>query len=490
MQNSASSSSEELGYGRSRASANGGMLNGTLSPPEMEQVRGNELAIVHEEEAPPPAASTPPAKPVGLADQEPGQYWMKPTKEEIEKMNRVQRQKVTGFTVGREGVGHVTFDVPVDLTAINLDELFDNIVVLVVRSLTVYPNAAKKPPMGKGLNVPSTVSLANSWPRGKDKRTPGGDKAGPGLTKHINRLRRVEDTHFVDYNPDTGIWTFTVDHFTTYKFYEDETDGEDVSEFGQSTLSLPPDAPTPKSRTPKSQQFEHSFASTSQVTHTESDPEDTFQFRKKKILPGAFDDADEAMADEYDEEDQQSFLDERSVGSESESGVEEPIDQDDVFQDDESVSIVDQEMAGTFPQADNTTEHEDDSQDGEGMDMIVDTPGAVMRARMRAVKNSGTPKKSKFLAGNDWTNTLKTTISPQKQDRALLKSLIDLHGDDSRLDAESTPVPTRNRIVSDGRGFATSIDLMNSLFGQNRSPVKAKVPAKAKGFEVGTPSYI
>ncbi len=199
---------------------------------------------------------------------------------------------------------------------------------------------------------------------------------------------------------------------------------------------------------------------------------------------------DEEMDDEYGERDQESFLDERSVGSPSENGVEEPMDRDDVFHDDESVSIVDQDMAGTYPEADNTAELDQDSQDGdEDMDIMTETPGAIMRARMRALKNSGTPMKQKFSAGDDWASTLKNTISPQKQDRALLKSLIDIHGNEPGIEAEPTPLP--KRAVSDGRGFATSIDLMNSLFGQTRSPVKvAKVPAKSKGFEVGFPSHI
>ena len=492
-QNSIIPRSEDLGYERPRAD-----LNGTTSPPDMEQVTGKELARVQEvqeEESPAPAGpAQPTTKPTPGLDMTPGQYWMKPTKEEIENMNRVQRQKVTGFTVGREGVGKIEFNAPIDFTKIKLDDLIGNIVVLDVRSATVYGEPGTKPPMGQGLNVPSTITLFNSWPRKHVKlaRKPVHEQ----IDRHIANLKKVHGTDFQDYDGTNGTWKFKVDHFTTYKEYDDddEMDGENTSQFGQSTLSAPPDTPTPKTRTPRSQQFEQSFTSTSDVTQTESDPEDTFQFRKKKILPlpGAFDDqgvyADEDMTDEYDEEDQQSFLDERSAGSQSENGVEEPMDQD-VFEDGESVSIVDQDMAGSFPQADNAAELEEEySQDEDDMDMVVDTPGAVVRARLRAAKNSGTPIKSRFALGNDWTSTLKTTISPQKQDRALLKSLIDIHGNDSQPDGEPTPVAPRNRVVSDGRGFATSIDLMNSLFGQSRSPVKAKVPAKAKGFEVGAPS--
>jgi nuclear pore complex protein Nup98-Nup96 len=405
-------------------------------------------------------------------------------------MPRDQRKEVTDFTVGRDGVGHVTFSV-VDLRDINLDELFDNIVVLTVRSATVYPNPAKKPPRGKGLNVPSIISLQNSWPRGKDKRTPIGEKTGPRLKKHIDRLQKVPNTKFIGYEKDTGVWSFEVDHFTTYALDldDDETDADGMSEFGQSTLSALPDSPTPKSRTPPVRNYDESFSTESEVTRTDGDPQDTFQFKRKKILPGAFDD-DEIYDEEVEMEDydqQQSFLDDRSVGSQSEDGVEEPVDDDEVFVDGESVGIVDQEMAGSFPQADNTTERDHDSQDG--MAIAEDTPGGIMRARMRAIKNSASPVKRNFIAGNDWAGTLTTTISPQKQDRALLKSLIDV-GED--LLPENEPAPAaRSRVVSDGRGFATSIDLMNSLFGQTKSSVKAakvSVSAKGKDYEVGVPS--
>lgn len=484
VQGNASPSPEDLGYLRPK---NGSKPNGTSGSPEMEQVKNNELAIVHEEETTTPSASKQVSRIVSLEDQEPGQYWMEPSKDALAKMSRADLEHIQGFTVGRDGVGKVTFKSEVNLNKINLDEIFDNIVVLTIRSCTVYPNSAKKPPVGHGLNVPSVISLLNSWPRGKDKRTPTGDKSGPRLKKHIDRLQRVEGTNFLDYEKETGTWTFSVEHFTTYKLDldEDEDDGESINGFGQSTLSAPPDTPTPKTRTPKVQNHDESFAST-QLTHTESDPEDTFHFRKKKALPGAFDDEDfyeddEGMEDGSFEENQQSFLDKRSVGSQSEDGVEEPMDQDDLY-DDESVSIVDQEMAGSFPQVDNTAEHDEDSQDEEEMDGVEETPGGLMRVRMRAL-NSASPQKRMFTAGNDWAATLQTTISPKKQDRALLKSLIDGHGNDSRPDSEQILAP-RNRVVSDGRGFATSIDLMNSLFGQARSPTKiAKVSAQSKGFE-------
>jgi nuclear pore complex protein Nup98-Nup96 len=490
VQNSATTSPEESGYARSPSRSNGSKSNGIVSPPEMEQVKGNELAIVHEEEAPALAAVSSSAKPISEEDQVPGDYWMKPTKEEILSMNRMQRQKVSSFIIGREGVGEVAFDEPVDLSSINFDELLDNLVVLDIRKVTVYPDASKKPPVGKGLNVPSTIRLMNSWPRGKDKR--GQNK----LKKHIERLSRVPDTKLLNYDEKQGIWSFKVAHFTTYGVPdEDETDVEGASEFGQSTLSAPPDTPTPKSRTPRITSSDQSFVSSS-VTSNRDDSvlEDTFDF-KKRILPGAFDNQDtfmegDGMEDEP-EQDEQSFLDDRSVGSQSDI-ADESLDRDDMFGNQELVRYEDQEMAGSYPQLDRTAELDQISQEDVKKWNGAETSGAILRARMRAMQTSSPAAKRKFkLNDDDWTEMLRRTISPQKQDRAQLKQMTQSE-DDRLIEFEGYDIManSKKRIVSDGRGFANSIDLMHSLFGDANSPVKAlKAPSK-KGFEVGLPLYI
>ncbi|TAQ84776.1 hypothetical protein B7494_g6901 [Chlorociboria aeruginascens] len=490
VQNNPSPTSEELGYIRpsNTSNTNGVQSDGVSHTPEMEQVKNNELAVVVEEDA----ASVPSPSTPTYEDLEVGDYWMKPSKKEIENMNHVQRQKVSNFTIGREGVGHVVFNSPVDLSKINLDNIYGKLAILETRRATIYPDDVQKPKPGQGLNVPSTITLYCSWPLSIMKKRSQHTGQSASFQKHIDFLKSDRNPEFVSFDPPTGTWVFKVEHFTTYGLVYDEndnaTDGEEVSGFGESTLSAPPDTPTPETHTPRAH-LDESFASTSQLSRTESDPEDTFEFRKKKVLPGAFDNQEiyednEEMEDSYGEQDQESFLDERSVGSQSENGVDELMGQDDVSHDDESVSIVDQEMAGSFPQAGITAELNENSHEDEDMGSLEDTPGAIMKARMRAKKNSETPLKGKFNAGDDWANTLKTTISPQKQDRALLKSLIDINDNDHRPDTLGNPSIGRNRVVSEGRGFATSIDMMNSLWGQAKSPTKiAKVPSKGKGFE-------
>jgi len=267
-----------------------------------------------------------------------------------------------------------------------------------------------------------------------------------------------------------------------------------MSEFGQSTLSAPPDTPTPKSRTSR-ELTETSFNSSEMSAVTGSSPEDTFDFKKKKVLPGAFDDQevfedDANMQDNVDNS--QSFLDERSVGSQSDNGVEESMDHNDVFQSQELVRVEDQEMAGSYPLPDITTEHDDEySQEDDAEDDLMETPGAVMRARMRAMRSTGSPLKRKLkLDEDDWTDMLRRTISPQKQDREQLKRMrdsINAGVTQGNEETHSTRASTmRGRSGSDGRGFATSIDLMHSLFGEAKGPAKSsKTPLKGKGFEVG-----
>ena len=255
-----------------------------LRTPDMEQVKGKdkELAIVQEEE------TGTPEPPANGFDNAPGKYWMEPTREEIQNMNRVQRQRVDNFTVGRENVGSITFKVPVDLSGIDLDELCGGIIQLEPRSATVYPIAAKKPPVGKGLNVPARISLEQSWPRGgRDKRIANDPKR---FNKHIERLKRIVDTTFESYDPETGVWTFSVEHFTTYGL----DDSDDETEF-DTTLDLP--AAAPLSNIAPSAAF-HAPAS--------SQGDDVMVFSQSHMLPGAFDEEEGMFTTE--QTGQQSFL--------------------------------------------------------------------------------------------------------------------------------------------------------------------------------------
>lgn len=466
-------SAQDLGFIRP---ANGGTLatnGGSKSPdaqPEMEQVKGNELAVVHEESS----STSAPQNANSSPSKEAGAYWLSPSKDEILKMNRVQRAQVPSFTVGRENVGQVQFKTPVDLTNIDLDEIPGGVVVLETRSCTVYPVAAKKPPVGKGLNVPSEISLEHSWPRGRDKRTPIPEKSGRAFNKHVERLKKIPDTKFIDYNAETGVWTFEVEHFTTYglDYDEEDTEGDTLAEVAEeAALPAPPVS---------SFQVEHE--------HPAADSEDTFEFRRKRrALPGAFDytgavsDDEEEMADANE----QSFLSNRSAGSLSKA-LEHHEDE-----------LMDEEHA--LPEAQDTSaylgyhqaaEPEYDSPYHGSMAEYQETPGGIMRARMRAIKDSNTPFKLQVADGDDWMDMLQKTIGPAKRDRAALKAINEEETyEDLKASVRQDAAQAKPRAVPDGRGFATSIELMNSLFEKPKAPPRA-APAQipTSGFKVGTTS--
>lgn len=489
--NGESSSVHEQGFLRS---SNRGLarskLNGTtFEHAEIEPVKGNELAIVPED-SPADISNGPSDRqtvPPSHNDPFPGAYYMHPSRPELERMSSEERKHVSGFTVGREGCGYVTFDQPVDLSLAPLDDIFEKLIVIEIRSLTVYPESSWKPSLGQGLNVPSTIYLENSWPRTKDRKTPIYEKSGPKFNKHVDRLRKVSGTEFVRYDKDTGIWVFKVPHFTTYAldFDDDESEADGLN---TSVLTEVPDTPTPKSRhqyaghTPRPLSSAHESSSLSdEQSFTNSSPNDTFQFRKKMILPGTFDNAASAETPELEDaqsNEEDSFYD-RSAESHSESGVDESSEIQEFDDDMEDRMLVvhedDMEMAGSFPPGDLDYATADSS---EGV------IGPMLRF-MGQDELDGTPTKLIFNPNGDWAEELQRTISPRKQDRQALRQNQALVLEDLNVDRGDMPKAAPKKNCS-GDQLKTSIDLMNSLFGEEQARRKGLgvKKAKAKGFEV------
>ena len=112
---------------------------------------------------------------------------------------------VPNFIVGRKGYGTISFKSPVDLTDVASLSILREIVEITRGTVTVYPDESKKPPLGKGLNVPALVTLENVQPPPDFE----GDE-------FIEELRVRPDTEFVSYNVETGEYVFNVEHFSTY----------------------------------------------------------------------------------------------------------------------------------------------------------------------------------------------------------------------------------------------------------------------------------
>ncbi|KKF97178.1 Nucleoporin nup189 [Ceratocystis platani] len=460
-------------------------IKASVSMPSLhDSVKGNELAIVHEEEigSPVPTPST-------GKDSLPGQYWMSPSIKDLSSMNRLQRQSVVDFTVGRENVGQVQFKVPVDLSNIDIDDIVDNIVILETRSATVYPIAEKKPPMGRGLNVPARITLEQSWPRGK--RDTSDEKR---IAKHVNRLRRIVDTEFEEYDSESGVWVFSVEHFTTYGLDDEDESDVDATEFPEFTETA---LAAPQNQVDLD--GECSILSPSSDSFG-SDPDDTFDFRNKRLaLPGTFDSVAATNTQPRVESHLQSFLGVSSVGS-GPNQIMLSVEDSDLG--DEYAASEGEDMASLTTGKHHAAEHfedyssassevmeedmnNDESEDDDLGDDEEAPGGGVLRARMRALKMSAGPVRVEVTDGDDWMDMLKKTVSPVKRDRVQFRDgnaelmPMNLAAQPGIVDSEEEERELLG-IIGEGRGFATTIDLMNSLF--ERPSSKPKPQPQPRGF--------
>lgn len=476
---------EELGFLRStRKSGSIGGID-SIARPEMESVQ-RDLAVVPEN-GEPAAADGATVKRLTFTpgeDPRPGDYWMKPSLAELKKMSPLQLKQVVGFTVGRQNCGQVTFKEPVDLTTVDIDNILGGIVDIALRRITVYTDETIKPPMGKGLNVPSILRIENSWPRGRDRKHSSAVTGGPLFEKHIERLRRVNDTTFKSYEMDTGTWVFEVPHFTTYGLdYDEDEEGESLD---QSTLGAGPDdnrAPQAHPEHPASFEQSATFSiDESFVGSMIGVDDDTFDFKKRKLVPGSFGQSMEVEDHEMGSDGEtESFLDEGSTGSAAEHDdnvTESQQSGDSVVESDEDEEM---DMAGSYPQLHPTVEREDTQSTGSGLD-----------STQPVSKPFGTPSKPRLDLTGDWTEQLQRTISPRKQNRDALREIQTNAFADRPLLHDGSP--EQKSTISPKKGFSTSIDLMNSLFQQPRkqnapSPLKAS-QSQPKGFEVRIPWLI
>ncbi|KAL8800488.1 MAG: hypothetical protein Q9182_005160 [Xanthomendoza sp. 2 TL-2023] len=480
------------GPNQPNGSQHGQRENFVPAQPEMEQVKGNELAVINEDGNQDMQGSegSRKASQPSQYDPQPGAYYMKPSLEEVAKMSFEQKKRVPDVCIGREGCGFVIFDRPVNLNEVPMDRLFGDLAQIDLRTLTIYPDAVTKPSIGKGLNVPSTIHLTNSWPRAKDRKTPLYEKSGRRFNLHVERLRRVKDTEFISYDKDTGVWIFKVDHFTTYGLdYEDE--GSEGETFQTSPLSAPPDSPTPQSHLPRagstpmpSRSFQDSSMLSSAWSQDSSTiPDDTFEFRRKKFLPGAFDGA--AVIDETQDQhtdtrmtdanaNNESFLDERSAALGSDDGEPSNNLSDTNYLNRSHSLIVREEhfdMAGSFPELVGGADQEN------AMSLFKDR---------QAASNFGTPTKPEFNNEGDWAEELRRTISPRKQDRQALREsqarVLDWQTD--RKNSTPRASMKRHKIEPD---FTTSMDMMNFLYQkqpERREKEKVGTVGQGKAFQV------
>ena len=136
---------------------------------------------------------------------------------------------VEDFTITRQGFGQIRFPGFTNLTGLDLDQ----IVFIDEKEVTVYPPGTIKPDDGFGLNKNAVISLMGVWPIDKTTRKPIYDPDKILASRYYEKVEKCTEklgAHFLDYDIQSGIWTFRVDHFSNYKLIiSDSSDGEDCN---------------------------------------------------------------------------------------------------------------------------------------------------------------------------------------------------------------------------------------------------------------------
>lgn len=176
------------------------------------------------------------SKPLKTESLQFGDFFMSPSESVLQKYTTEQLKSVSGFVAGKQGVGQISFLKPVDLSEVNLDDLFHKYIIFSQSQVVVYPDTNTKMPPGKGLNQPAEIRLERCWPVNRSTRLPITDPTNERHKQHIERLKAVPDTQFVDFQNDSGTWIFKVDHFSGYGVPEEFRVVDDMSSFTKSEV--------------------------------------------------------------------------------------------------------------------------------------------------------------------------------------------------------------------------------------------------------------
>lgn len=116
---------------------------------------------------------------------------------------------VRDLRIGRDGVGHVTIHGITDCRG--LLAVLREIFIVERGEVIVYPDVRQKPPVGHGLNKPSSIVLYGCMPKAQ-ARLPH-PAARERYRQRVAQMTVEKGAIFEDYDCDDGIWKFRVDHF-------------------------------------------------------------------------------------------------------------------------------------------------------------------------------------------------------------------------------------------------------------------------------------
>jgi len=115
---------------------------------------------------------------------------------------------VNELTVERPGVGSITFHGLTDCNGLDIPRL----VRLGAGEVLVYPEPGSKPPPGQGLNKRATVTMHGCWPPNGRGRLQDA-RSQERYREKIRKMTEERGATFLDYDCNTGVWKFRVEHF-------------------------------------------------------------------------------------------------------------------------------------------------------------------------------------------------------------------------------------------------------------------------------------
>jgi nuclear pore complex protein Nup98-Nup96 len=133
------------------------------------------------------------------------EYFTVPSIKRLQLMSDNELKAVGRFTVGRVGVGEVTFLYPTDLRGVNLD----NVVVIEKGKIAMYPAPVRKPARGHGLNQVAMLTLKKIFPKGGVTDKKAIDKFREKLAQVSLKMHGM----LVHYDEKEGVWIVKVEGF-------------------------------------------------------------------------------------------------------------------------------------------------------------------------------------------------------------------------------------------------------------------------------------
>jgi len=127
---------------------------------------------------------------------------------DVRALEQWELQQVSELEVSKPEVGSIVFHGSTDCTDLDIPSL----VHLDVGEVLVYPVQGSKPAVGQGLNKCATVTMYQCWPpngRGHLDDT----KAQDRYRWKIQQMTEDKRAKFINYDCNTGIWKFQVEHF-------------------------------------------------------------------------------------------------------------------------------------------------------------------------------------------------------------------------------------------------------------------------------------